>query len=369
MGGYLRFDETVDSDDLQHYGVLGMKWGVRNAETRARYERAKTGFNVSQADYQQRLQKIGYSENQAKSIAKSREWYKKAAVGLLAVGAVAGVAAAGSFAVRRYGVKTLKAGQLIQTAHTGDIAERIGKQSFYASYTKPDNAIYKGFFGRTGGNVTKLAARQDIKIAPEAKAHKVFMETVKRNPLITYEEDGVKKAIKFDAYLIQQGINPDKASSIKTYRAFNHDLVHKSKPIYNAAHEAFYNDLKKHGYGALTDSYNAFGAHGYSYRPIIVFGDVKFDVAKQTVVKASSRSKSIAIAQLVSSTRPTAKNTAKLAAAGASAAALVGVEDNKTKARENYADKYRKEHPGTEKTDAEIKRMYDRSHFETDPYR
>lgn len=43
--GYLEtvFIEEDSFDDAQHSGVLGMKWGVRNAETQARYAREK-GF-------------------------------------------------------------------------------------------------------------------------------------------------------------------------------------------------------------------------------------------------------------------------------------------------------------------------------------
>lgn len=372
--------EDGHSAYLEHFGIKGMHWGVWNDETRARrmgtsnktsnHSRAVDDFKMGSADYQKRLTKIGYSDKQAKQIAKSREWYKKAAIGALTIAAVGGAVALGSYAVRKYGVKTLKAGSILQTVHAGDIAERIGKESFYASYTKADNAIYKGFFGRAGTNITKLAAKQDIKIAPEAHAHKIFMETVKENPRISYLENGKEHSLTFRAYLLKQGINPDKASSLKTYRAFNHDLVHKSKPIYNAAHEAFYKNMKAKGYGALTDSYNAFGTHGYSYRPIIVFGDVKFDVAQQSVVSAASHMRNFNVASLVSSTRPSGALTGNLAVVGATAAAMVGVSENKVQARENFAKQYKKDHPNTPKTDAQIKRMYDSKHpFEGDPYK
>lgn len=354
---------------LSHHGVKGMHWGVWNDDTRARKLGLHDNFKASSVEYQKKLQNVGYSETRARQIAKSRDWYKKAAIGALTVAAVAGTIAIGSYAVRKYGVKTLKAGELIQTVHKGDIAERIGKESFYASYTKADNAIYKGFFGNKGANITKLAARQDIKIAPEAKAHKIFMETVKENPTITYKKNGREHVMSFNTYLRCQGINPDTASSVKTYRAFNHDLVHKSKPEYNAAHDAFYKNMKKQGFGALTDSYNAFGKHGYSYRPIIVFGDVKFDVASQTVVDNASRAKNLGIATLMSSTRPNETRAMQLAVVGATAAAMVGLSENKVQARENFAKQYRKDHPSTKKTNAQLKKMYDAEHpFQKDPY-
>lgn len=357
---------------LSHYGVKGMRWGVWNEETRARHSQKVRTMKMGSSEYKKHLQATGYSKDQAEKIAKARDWYKKAAIAALTVGAVVGVAALASYAVRHYGVRTLKKGQLLQTVHPGDIGERIAKQSFYASYTKADNAIYAGLFGtRTGTKITKLAAKQDIKIASEARAHKIFAETVKQNPLITWEENGVTNVLHFQEYLRQRGIDPRTASSIKTYRAFNHDLVHKSKPIYNAAHEAFYNRMKQQGYGALTDSYNAFGRHGYSYSPIIVFGEVAFDIASEKPTgSAAKRLQRLAIGKLISGTRPDARTAAKLSAVGASAAAICGIEDNKLIARENFARQYRRDHPNSKKTDAQIKRMYDSSHFlETDPYR
>lgn len=44
----------VNNDELMHYGVMGMKWGVRNAETRAKYSGKKNNSQkLSRKEYKE----------------------------------------------------------------------------------------------------------------------------------------------------------------------------------------------------------------------------------------------------------------------------------------------------------------------------
>lgn len=84
---HIFYDE--DEPNISHYGVLGMKWGVRNAETRARYNREGriVGAISSRLDKRKkaikdyvarkRNEKQQLKENVAKSGVKNEKQYKE----------------------------------------------------------------------------------------------------------------------------------------------------------------------------------------------------------------------------------------------------------------------------------------------------
>lgn len=48
LGIMSRYYAVVYGSSLAHHGILGMRWGVWNAETRARYEGAKSSLDASE---------------------------------------------------------------------------------------------------------------------------------------------------------------------------------------------------------------------------------------------------------------------------------------------------------------------------------
>lgn len=90
---YLRFDEKVQPSDISHYGILGMRWGVRNAETRARYARTKGDARIaSDRDYKKLIKTAQRQER--KGLTDGQKTALKIAVG------TAAVVAAGTISVK-----------------------------------------------------------------------------------------------------------------------------------------------------------------------------------------------------------------------------------------------------------------------------
>lgn len=64
---YLEHRLLVSDDYLAHYGVMGMKWGVRHDERRASFESKKEANNAKIGKYQQKLNTVGAKKRAAKA--------------------------------------------------------------------------------------------------------------------------------------------------------------------------------------------------------------------------------------------------------------------------------------------------------------
>ena len=390
------------TNHLEHFGVKGMHWGVWNDETRARKlglggkgHKGKTSSNLnvgpqSKNDFYSKCVSVGYSKRQARQLANGRETLKKIAIGTLAVAGVAAAGVIGYQMMARYGTRTIKAGQILQTVHRSSQAiESRTSGPFYATFKKADNAIYDSPLfnplGKTGGKsvVSRIAAKQNIKIASEARAQKTFEKLFAENPIVgtqvksykTVYQGGnwkmvpVESPVYFKDCVKAMGIDEKAKLTKETYRKFNANLAFRNKDHARKAGDAFYAQLKKDGYGAVLDSHDALGKEGFSRRPVIVFGDVKYDIASQRYKDAiPAREQKIKLAKAISaiSTRqimlkPVQQHETIMAlgASGAATTALLGVQSQQVNARQRFIDNYKKEHPGTKKSNTELRKMYE----------
>lgn len=408
----LTFEDGSDGY-LEHFGVKGMHWGVWNDETRARrlglrsQRKGSSGVvksKESKEDFYTKCLNAGYSKKQAMEMANGREVLKKVAIGTAVVAGVAAAGVIGYHIASQYGTRTIKAGKIIQTVHDASqaVEDRV-KGPFYATYTKADNAIYGSkMFGhfKDSSVISQVAAKQDIKIASEGKAREVFSQMVKDNPRIKYKQfytpDGrevpalykmlpafehdlktgrIKEreaVMNFTDFLrMECKIDPREHLTKTDYRRFNYELV-KRGGAHEQVREKFFGELKKKGFGAVIDSNDAFReAGGWTFRPLIVFGDVKYDVGKQTLassITSGEHTIRVAKASVATLTRrklnrslASQSEIGYLAAVGAGTSAMLGVQSHNVNARMNFIESYKKEHPGTKMTNAQLGKMYDKN--------
>lgn len=79
-------DYMINNGELQHYGVLGMKWGVRrarkqyaNATTKAERKAATNKLNAHMAKANEKLKKLDKKVDRAEALARKRKGQADAA--------------------------------------------------------------------------------------------------------------------------------------------------------------------------------------------------------------------------------------------------------------------------------------------------
>lgn len=362
------------TNELYHYGVKGMRWGVRRTDEELgrkpdneKRKVKKTHREKLQAKYEAK----GFSKDDAKRLTENRIKTEK----ILAITAGVTLAAATAYVARnqlKYRVDSyIKEGASLQRIAETNKTSLNG--NLYTSYNKKDNIKYRGILGLgrldDSGNVQKmnLKATSKIKVASRKHAEDAFIELFKndkefrKNASDTINiakglampgstHDVIDKAIK----------NPnaikDKELRKTVYDAFNIGLALKTDEAKKSS-EAFYKTLSKKGYDAIRDI-NDMQYSGYkSKAPTIIFNTankIKVDsieqLTKQMVEADVVKAKNIIKGQIKTEKILSDLKEYSKIAGGTTVLTVTSGNIANMKAIE----KYRRDHPNSRLSDKEI---------------
>ena len=402
-------------DELYHFGVKGMKWGVRryqnedgsltslgkkrnqmrsdrkiakkrqttsnivNAEySRREFEDAKTRLKLEtrrkKSKRQQDLEKKYIDQGFAKDEAEIKAYNRAKTETILKVaGGIALASAAAYVAYKHYDKVTdqvFKKGSKIGRL-TNDGSEPTNR-AFYGFVNKHDKDRYEGLYGKTlgaNGTVYRKAMRAagDINVASPESARKVL-----KNMFDTDKQsfDVFKKNIDAMASVVppttKQGKLWRKAKreldsgkiGDNTYKAFNTTLVLHTKeqqPI----NDKFYSAMKKAGYGAIRDVNDKENSGYFAKNPLIVFDTDKINVEGFTKLGNDHIDSMFAKEQGKIAAHTLANQYGPIGAAFATSIGAMKLvkRSNETKFVENY----RKRHPESTLSNNEILKMRDRT--------
>lgn len=404
----------MTDNELYHFGVKGMKWGVRryqnedgsltslgkkrdkmlsdrktakkhsttsnivNAEySRREFEDAKTRLKLEnqkkKSKRQQDLEKKYIDQGFAKDEAEIKAYNRTKTETILKVaGGIALASAAAYVAYKHYDKVTdrvfEKGSEIGRLTNNGS---EPTNRAFYGFVNKHDKDRYEGLYGKTlgaNGPVYRKAMRAagDINVASPESARKVL-----KNMFDTDKQsfDVFKKNIDAMASAVppttkqgklwrkaKQELDSGKIGD-NTYKAFNTTLVLHTKeqqPI----NDKFYSAMKKAGYGAIRDVNDKENSGYFAKNPLIVFDTDKINVEGFTKLGNDHIDSMFAKEQGKIAAHTLANQYGPIGAAFATSIGAMKLvkRSNETKFVENY----RKRHPESTLSNNEILKMRDR---------
>lgn len=333
----------------------------------------ETKISKRREKLQQEYLRKGMNEEDAGIAAYKRERTEKA---IKAVAAVAITAAVAYGAYKYYDKnvdKIIRSDQVIQRISPN--STMAVRDAFYFSMNRGDNTAYRGMYGATikrhNPNAFEKTYRVEkaIKVASEKSAAKTLKELTSNdkkytNDLRSHLENvySSMNAINSDdrqIRVMRKGVEAIKKGKINSdvYKALNFTLPYHNDNV----NKAFYDKLSSKGYNAIVDINDKY-LSGYNTRnPMIAFNaasNVKANSLRAlTVDEIRDSYNKYALTNKV---KQVAKATAKTAAIAITGKVAVDKINSyrDSKQRIKVLENYKKEHPTTKLSDAEILNEY-----------
>lgn len=390
--------------ELYHYGVKGMKWGVRRyqnedgsltsagrkhyknvehpkrnnrrskylAKRSLTYEKSKKALNLSNHKKSSRFLKLeqkykskGMNDEEAAVYAYRREKAEKY------VAAAAGISAAAicAFAAYKHYDKTvdkfIKADTVLKRVTLN--GDKTLNDTFYASRKNKDANRYVGLRGEQlkensgGKNVFQknIKVTNTIKVASDKKARKALYKYFSNNidDMIEFDTQlrqlrdrmtSERKVLNKQFWTINKAIDSLNKSKVDdaVYKAFNLTLSGNTSDIATN----FYNQLRKSGYDAIRDI-NDRELSGYKTKSaIIVFNKAKTFVEGVRIIPSNeiSQRHNVEVKKLIANVYGKLSVGALTTIGGITSATHTISKIKTEKNNDRIVAEYRKEHPNTQ---------------------